>query len=197
MHYVTATVVETEQLRPRVRRIRLGGPELAGLPWRAGQQVRVRVDDLTFLSSLVQGKALDQLRTYSVFDFDQARGLLDLCVFQRDDGDSPGLRWSPQVAVGDPVAFVGPEGRLVVAAAAAYHVFAGEETAQLAFAAMLPALPARARVFGVLEVASADERLDLARGDELTWHWRASTWAVAGSTRNTVTVAVALSSITP
>jgi NADPH-dependent ferric siderophore reductase len=166
MHYVTATVVETEQLRPRVRRIRLGGPELAGLPWRAGQQVRVRVDDLTFLSSLVQGKALDQLRTYSVFDFDQARGLLDLCVFQRDDGDSPGLRWSPQVAVGDPVAFVGPEGRLVVAAAAAYHVFAGE-------------------------------RLDLARGDELTWHWRASTWAVAGSTRNTVTVAVALSSITP
>jgi NADPH-dependent ferric siderophore reductase len=172
MHYVTATVVETEQLRPRVRRIRLGGPELAGLPWRAGQQVRVRVDNVAFLSSLVQGKALDQLRTYSVFGFDQARGLLDLCVFQRDDGDSPGLSWSRRVTVGDPVTFVGPEGRLVVAGDAAYHVFVGEETAQLAFAAMLPALPARAGVFGVLDVASAGERLDLTRGDELTWRYR-------------------------
>jgi NADPH-dependent ferric siderophore reductase len=150
-------------------------PHTFGLAWQAGQQIRVRVDGLGFLSSLVQGKALDQLRTYSVLGFDQAEGLLDLCVFQRDDGPSPGLSWARRVAVGDPVAFVGPEGRLVVnGGAAAYHVFVGEETAQMAFAAMLTGLPADERVFGVLEVTGAEERLDLARGDELTWRYRAA-----------------------
>ncbi|HEX7660733.1 MAG TPA: siderophore-interacting protein [Pseudonocardiaceae bacterium] len=169
MHH--ATVVEVEQLRPRVRRVRLGGPEIAGLQWQPGQQIRVRVDDSPFLSSLVRGKARDMLRTYSVFELDRAAGVLDVCVFAHGDG-TPGGRWARQAAAGDPVSFMGPEGRFVLRDGAPYHVFVGEETAQMAFRAMLAALPAEARVFGVLEVASGEERLDLPHGDELTWQYR-------------------------
>jgi Siderophore-interacting protein len=46
---------------------------------------------------------------------------------------------------------------------APYHVFAGEETASVAFAAMLRSLPKTAEVHGVVEAADQVDQLELAR----------------------------------
>lgn len=164
-----ATVAEVEQLRPHIRRIRLTGAEVGELPWRPGQEIRVRVDDAGLLAAIGRGKARDLLRTYSVVAFDRPHRWLDLCVYQHSDGGTPGLDWAAAVAVGDPVAFLGPQGRLVVREDAAHHLVVGEDTAQMAFAAILAALPADARVAGVVEVAGAEDRLEMARDGELTW----------------------------
>jgi NADPH-dependent ferric siderophore reductase len=45
MLFVRAVVAGIEQITPRMRLIRLAGPELGGLAWTPGQQVRVRVRD--------------------------------------------------------------------------------------------------------------------------------------------------------
>jgi NADPH-dependent ferric siderophore reductase len=68
-----ATVVEVEQLRPRIRRI----------------------------------------RTYSIVELDRAGQWLDLCVYRHNEGHTPGLDWTRAAVVGDTVAFMGPQGRLV------------------------------------------------------------------------------------
>ncbi len=56
-----------------------------------------------------------------------------------DHGDGPGARWARAVRPGQEVLFGKPEGPLVVRPAP-YHVFAGEETASVAFGPMLAAL---------------------------------------------------------
>ena len=61
---------------------------------------------------------------------------------------TPARRWSNAVAVGDDVQFTRPQGNFVVRDDAPYHVFAGEETASVAFAAMLRSLPPEAEVTG-------------------------------------------------
>ncbi|WP_198029080.1 siderophore-interacting protein [Actinoplanes sp. N902-109] len=55
---------------------------------------------------------------------------------------------------------------------APYHLVVGEETAQVAFAAILGAAKPDAGVHGVVEVSTPDERLAFPRADELTWTYR-------------------------
>ena len=71
----------------------------------------------------------------------------ELCVL--DHGDGPGACWIRSLAKADEVMLRKPEGTFVAAKSAPYHVFAGEETATVAFGAMLGALPAGARVYGL------------------------------------------------
>jgi NADPH-dependent ferric siderophore reductase len=162
--FVRSTVIEIEQVAARMKRVRLAGPGVAKASWIPGQQVRVLVNDLFSLAT-VRGAFRDALRTYSVWDRDPGGATLDLCVL--DHGDGPGARWTQRVAVGDEVAFSGPEGKFALRDGA-YHVFIGEETAQVAFGAMLRATGQDAPVYGALEVYEAD-RLSLPRGSELSW----------------------------
>jgi len=157
--FVRGVVSDVAQITPRMLHIRLAVP--AGLSWIAGQQIRVRLRG--------------GLRTYSIWS--GADGVLELCVL--DHGDGPGSRWAREVRAGDGVQFRKPEGRFVVAPSAAYHVFAGEETASVAFGAMLGALPAGEAVYGVIEVADETDRLPLPRSAELTWRYRGSAPAAA------------------
>jgi NADPH-dependent ferric siderophore reductase len=71
------------------------------------------------------------------------------------------------------VAFRQPEGNLVLHPAD-YHVFIGEETAAVAFGAILRTVPSGVPVFGAVEVAAEADRLALPRGDDLTWSYRGS-----------------------
>ena len=71
--------------------------------------------------------------------------------------------------MGDPVTFGGPEGHFVLGNGT-YHVFAGEETAAVAFGAMLRALPSEAPVYGIVEVDEPGDRLPLPRA--LGWLYR-------------------------
>ncbi|KAA9150719.1 siderophore-interacting protein [Amycolatopsis acidicola] len=146
--FVRGTVEEIEDLTPRLRRIRITGDAVGALEWTPGQHVRVRV-----------GPGLrDMLRTYSVWAF--GSGGLDLCVFEHGE-DGPGSRWAREVRQGQRVSFTKPEGRFVPRPDAPYHVFAGDETASVAFGAILRALPAGAPVYGVVELGSPEDALPL------------------------------------
>jgi NADPH-dependent ferric siderophore reductase len=169
----TGEVTAVDQIAARMRCITLAVPEL---DWMPGQQVRVCVGDVTSPASWLNGLR----RSYSVWEY--ASGLLRLCVL--DHGDGPGARWARSVAAGQEVLFSPPEGAMVVRTAP-YHVFVGEETAAVAFGAMLAALP-DADVRGVVEVDSPGDRLPLAR--ELTWRYRDGAPAASSAT---LTAAVA------
>lgn len=168
MLFVRAEVAEIDQITPRMRVVRLTGPEVRGLTWIPGQQVRVRV-------RAPRGRSA--LRTYSVWSYEGDQ--LELCVL--DHGDGPGAHWVRSLGKGDEVLFRKPEGAFVTTQAAPYHVFAGDETASVAFGPMLAALPAEARVYGAIEVAREEDRLPLPRTAELSWRFRGDASAAASA----------------
>jgi NADPH-dependent ferric siderophore reductase len=162
--YLSATVSEIDDLTPRLRRIRLHGPRLRGLKWAPGQHIRLQVAGL--LDSLLRLHAHDALRTYSIYAADPEVGTLDIVLLDHA-GDpktvTPARYWARAVAVGDHVSFTRPQGNFVIRADATYHVFVGEETASVAFAAMLRSLPSSADVHGVIEGATDTDHLPLTR----------------------------------
>jgi NADPH-dependent ferric siderophore reductase len=169
----SGTVTQISQLARHMRRIRIESDEVARLNWVPGQQVRVHVADPLDRRSWLHPR--DLLRTYSVWNYD---GGLELCVFDHDTG-GPGTRWARGLRAGQWVSFGGPEGSFVLRDAP-YHLFAGEETAAVAFGAMLRALPPGAPVHGVIEVDGPGDRLPLPR--ELNWEYRNGRPAAASDT---------------
>jgi NADPH-dependent ferric siderophore reductase len=162
--FLSAAVSEIERLTPRLRRIRFEGPRLQGLNWTPGQHIRLRVAGLG--ESFLRLHPHDALRTYSIYDADPDLGTLDIVMLDHGaDPESltPARRWSSTAAVGDDVQFTRPQGNLVVRHDAPYHVFAGEETASVAFAAMLRHLSPDAEVHGVVEAANQADHLALPR----------------------------------
>jgi NADPH-dependent ferric siderophore reductase len=106
------------------------------------------------------------LRTYSIWDCDPENGTLDLIMLDHG-GDSPGAVWTRRATIGQEVRFSKPQGDFVVRRDASYHLFAGEETASVAFGAMLRSLPADAWVWGAVEAATGEDHLDLPRSADL------------------------------
>lgn len=161
--FLSATVSEIESLTPRMRRIRFSGPRLQGLTWTPGQQVRLQVANLR--DSVVRLRPYPVLRTYSIYDVDPDLGALDIVMVDHD-GDpknaTPARRWATATSVGDQAQFTRPQGKFVIRRGAPYHVFAGEETASVAFAAMLRSLHPSAEVYGVVEAATDTDHLPLA-----------------------------------
>jgi NADPH-dependent ferric siderophore reductase len=82
--FLRATVTEVAPLTDRMRATRLTGDPLRGLAWQPGQHVRVNV---TPPRSWLRNPG-DARRTYSIWDLDARRGVLDLAGL--DHGDGPG-----------------------------------------------------------------------------------------------------------
>jgi NADPH-dependent ferric siderophore reductase len=160
---VTGTVTQVDQIARRMLRIRIEGDGISRLSWIPGQHVRVHVADMLDPRSWLRPR--DLLRTYSVWQHDTG---IELCVLDHDTG-GPGARWARQLRAGQPVSFSRPEGTLVLGEGA-YHVFAGEETAAVAFGAMLRALPPAAEAYGVIEADEPEDVLPLSR--QLQWQYR-------------------------
>jgi NADPH-dependent ferric siderophore reductase len=160
---VSGFVTRIDQIARRMLRIRIEGDDVSQLTWIPGQHVRVHVADLLDPRSWLRPR--DILRTYSVWHYD---GGIELCVLDHETG-GPGARWARQLRTGQSVSFSRPEGSFVLREGP-YHVFAGEETASVAFGAMLHALPPDARAYGIIEADEPDSRLPLPR--ELHWQYR-------------------------
>ncbi|MFF2550407.1 siderophore-interacting protein [Nocardia sp. NPDC058058] len=153
----TGHILETERIAARMIRVRISAPALRNSRCLPGQHVRVAIGD-------AEGGLLARvgdLRTYTVWQFDSARGEFDLCVM--DHGDGPGSRWGRAAEPGAQVLFRGPEGSFILHDSAPYHLFAGEETASVAFGAMLAAVPDHIPVYGAVETATPQDRLPLPR----------------------------------
>ncbi|MBE1532110.1 siderophore-interacting protein [Actinomadura algeriensis] len=161
--FLRGTVTQLEPIAERMRRIRISGPDLRELEWVPGTHVRLRVGDPLRPRTWPAGV----LRTYSIWDH-SPDGHLDLCVLDHPSA-GPGARWARRARIGDTAALMGPKGRLVLRENAPYHLFAGDETAAVAFGAMLRALPAPAAVHGVIVTDGPGDRLPLPRSDRLTW----------------------------
>ena len=175
----TGTVTAIDLIARRMRRIRIEGDGVLGLAWTPGQHVRVHVTDMRDPRNWLRPR--DMLRTYSVWDYD---GGLELCVLDHDeDGGGPGARWARAAQPGQRVTFNRPQGSFVLRDDAAYHVFAGDETAAVAFGPMLRAVPASAAAYGVIEVDTPEDRLPAGR--DLQWLYRRG--APAASSESLVT----------
>ncbi|MFD1544087.1 siderophore-interacting protein [Nonomuraea guangzhouensis] len=159
--FVVGEVLETEQVTPRMRKIRIGGEALAGLKWTPGQHVRLAVKDIFTARAWLRGEIANALRTYSIWHHDPTWHTIELIGFDHG-GDGPGTSWIRNARPGQEIAFTKPEGSLVVRPAP-YHLFAGEETASVAFGAMLRALPEGEVVFGAVEADGPGDHLDLPR----------------------------------
>ncbi|GAA5063115.1 NADPH-dependent ferric siderophore reductase [Thermocatellispora tengchongensis] len=164
--FVAGVIGAVEWMTPRMRRVRVVGPAIGGLRWTPGQHVRLVVNDLFNARTWLTGAVRDALRTYSVWDLDPTWEALDLVMLDHG-GDSPGAAWLRAAEVGQEVSFTRPQGGFTVRAGAPYHLFAGEETASVAFGAMLRSLPASARVYGAVEAGAPEDHLDLPRGEDL------------------------------
>lgn len=140
-----------------MRRIVISAPGFDRTP---GQHVRVATDGLM------------TRRTYSIWDYDGTS--IELRVL--DHGDGPGARRARAVRPDEEVLFGRPEGTLVTRPSP-YHVFAGEETAAVAFGPMLRTL-GDAPVYGVIEADTPDDRLPV----DLTWRFREGASAASSAT---------------
>jgi NADPH-dependent ferric siderophore reductase len=170
-----------EDVRPgpgSMRWIRIG--DVPGLDWTPGQQVRLHVADVTSVRTWVSGAVRDALRTYSVWDYDASAGVMELCVMDHGAG-GPGVRWARDAGPGQEVVFGRPEGKFGLRPAA-YHLFAGEETASVPFGAMLRVTPPDEPVHGVIETSRPEDRLPVPRADELTWRHRGDAPAADSAT---------------
>ncbi|MFC4007848.1 siderophore-interacting protein [Nonomuraea purpurea] len=150
--FVTGEVVEAEQLTPSMRRVRIAGESIPALDWTPGQHVRLLIGDGGLLGSV--------LRTYSVWRHDPAGESIDLVGYDHG-GDSPGVSWIRHAKAGQEIAFTRPEGRFVVRREASCHLFAGEETASVAFDAMVRALPEGVATYGAVEADGPGDHLEL------------------------------------
>jgi NADPH-dependent ferric siderophore reductase len=161
--FVTGTVTQIDPIARRMLRIRIEGDRIPGLAWIPGQHVRVHVADVLEPRSWLRPG--DMLRTYSVWRHDDG---IELCVLDHDNG-GPGVGWARRLRTGDLVSFSGPQGSFVLHDGA-YHVFAGDETAAVAFGPMLRGMPPGAGVYGVVEAGEPAGRLPLDR--PLRWQYR-------------------------
>jgi NADPH-dependent ferric siderophore reductase len=159
---LAARVHTVEQRAPRLRHVTLTGPALAGLAWLPGQHVRLQVGAAPGPADWLIGT----LRTYSVWNYDGQT--IELIVYDHGDSNGPGAEWARTAQPGDELRLGKPEGTFTTAPAG-YHLLAGEETAQVAYGAMLRALPGTTRVFGCLEIDRPDERIDF--GQDLNPNW--------------------------
>ncbi|MDR6320190.1 siderophore-interacting protein [Actinoplanes couchii] len=150
-----AVVTRAVPLEGRMRAVTLGGPALAGLSVRPGQQVRIQVPAANRFVDRLGGV----LRTYSIWEYDGES--MHLRVF--DHGDGPGAQWGREARPGDVVHLMKPQGDFVCRPSE-YHLFAGDETASVAFGPMIRGLAGDAAVHTVVEVDTEHEQLPLPTG---------------------------------
>ena len=139
------------RLTPTSTLIRLTGPSLIGFTWTPGDHVRIPIGSLLVL------------RTYSIWDADATAGWLEMVLFDHGTPKSVRLDWAERLQPGQFVRIIRDPRRFAIDPGAAYHLFAGEETAAAGFGAMLRALPPDLDARGVIQANTAADHIALPR----------------------------------
>jgi NADPH-dependent ferric siderophore reductase len=171
-------VLRVVDITPRMRRITLGGPELAGF-------VSLGSDDhikLMFAQNAAEQAALQSptfsikgdgpqpaMRDYTPRRFDLSLGELDIDFVLH--GDGPASTWAEQAQVGQHLYIGGPRGSMIVPDIFDSYLLIGDETALPAIARRLEELPAGRRVLAVIEIADAAEQQALQSAAEVEVIW--------------------------
>jgi NADPH-dependent ferric siderophore reductase len=176
------TVLGTRQLGPRLRRITLGGPDMAGFPARSeGSHIKLFFPRegqraLTLPTFGEQGvvwpaPALRPIvRTYSVSKLDLARAELSVdFVLHADHG--PAARWAACAQAGDELGVAGPGGPNPMLGPAAFYLLVGDLSALPAISALLGLLPREAAGHVLLEVPTPEDMIALHKPVRVVVQW--------------------------
>ena len=171
-------VLRVVDITPRMRRITLGGPELAGF-------ISLGSDDhikLLFPQNAAEQAALDSpdfnlrgdgpqpaMRDYTPRRYDLDIGELDIDFVLH--GDGPASTWAEQAKVGQHLHIGGPRGSMIVPDIFDSYLLIGDETAIPAIARRLDELPAGRKVLAVIEIANAAEQQPLHSAAEVEVIW--------------------------
>ncbi len=175
-------VLRTEQLSPRMRRIVLAGPALAGFPVdSAGAHIKMLLPRPGQLEPILPTLGPDGplwpprevspiSRTYTVSHYDAELGELSVdFVLHGDDG--PASRWALRAQVGDAVGVAGPGGPRRFHPDAGCYLLFGDPSALPVISAVLAQLPARARGHAFIEIADCGEIQELLYPPGVVLHW--------------------------
>ena len=171
-------VLRVVDITPRMRRVTLGGPELAGF-------VSLGSDDhikLLFPQNAQEQAALESpsfsikgdgpqpaMRDYTPRRYDLSIGELDIDFVLH--GDGPASTWAEQARVGQHLYIGGPRGSMIVPDIFDSYLLIGDETALPAIGRRLEELPAGRKVLAVIEIADAAEQQVLGSAAELEVIW--------------------------
>ena len=171
-------VLRVVDITPRMRRITLGGEQLAGFislgsddhikllfPQNAAELAALQSPTFTIKGEDPQ----PAMRDYTPRRFDLALGELDIDFVLH--GDGPASTWAEQAAVGQHLYIGGPRGSMIVPDIFDSYLLIGDETALPAIARRLEELPAGRTVLAVIEIADAAERQALQSAAEVEVIW--------------------------
>ena len=171
-------VLRVVDITPRMRRITLGGEQLAGF-------VSLGSDDhikLLFAQNAAEQAALESptfsvkgegpqpaMRDYTPRRIDLSRGELDIDFVLH--GDGPASTWAEQAKPGQHLHIAGPRGSMIVPDMFDSYLLIGDETAIPAIARRLEELLPGRKVLAVIEIADAHEQqaLDSAADVQVIW----------------------------
>lgn len=172
-------VLRVTDLTPRMRRITLGGEQLAGfLSLGADDHIK-----LLFATTPEQQAALETMvlgakggdgpkpamRDYTPRRIDLATGELDIDFVLH--GDGPASTWAAQAEPGQSLHIGGPRSSVVVPDRFDSYLLIGDETAIPAIARRLEELPAGRKVLAVVEIEDAAERQPLNSAADVDVLW--------------------------
>ncbi|MBL0402578.1 siderophore-interacting protein [Microvirga aerilata] len=184
-------VVSAANITPRMRRVRLSGPDLARfatgglhvrllIPPRPGVAPRWPVTGEDGRPVWPTGEDRPIVRIYTIREIDVAKGEISIDVVLHEGEDTPGSSWAKQAAPGDVIGLMGPGGGDIPAAD--WYLFAGDETALPAISRILASLKAECRATAVIEVADSSEEQPLHSAAALDVRWVHRNGAPAGTT---------------
>lgn len=172
-------VLKVTDLTPRMRRITLGGEQLAGfLSLGADDHVKLMfprtAEEEQALQTMVLGGPKDdgpkpEMRDYTPRRIDLQKLELDIDFVLH--GDGPAASWAAQAAPGQYLHIGGPRGSLVVPDIFDSYLLIGDETAIPAIARRLQELPAGRQVLAVIEIENEAERQPLQSAADVEVIW--------------------------
>jgi NADPH-dependent ferric siderophore reductase len=172
-------VLRVVDLTPRMRRITLGGPELAGfISLGTDDHVKLlfpqNAEQQAALDTLVLGAGKDNGPTPAMRDYTPRRYDLDALELDIDfvlHGDGPASTWAEQAQPGQFLHIGGPRGSMIVPDIFDSYLLIGDETALPAIARRLEGLAANRRALVIVEVENGKEQQVLQSAAEVNVIW--------------------------
>ena len=172
-------VLRVIDLTPRMRRITLGGPELAGFV-SLGTDDHVKLlfpqnaEQAAALETMVLGAGKDngpmpEMRDYTPRRYDLDKLELDIDFVLH--GDGPASTWAEQARPGQFLHIGGPRGSMIVPDIFDSYLLIGDETALPAIARRLEGLAANRKALVVIEVENGAEQQVLQSAAQVNVIW--------------------------
>lgn len=172
-------VLRVVDLTPRMRRITLGGPELAGfISLGTDDHVKLlfpqNAEQAAALETMVLGAGKDEgpqpeMRDYTPRRYDLEKMELDIDFVLH--GDGPASTWAEQAQPGQFLHIGGPRGSMIVPDIFDSYLLIGDETALPAIARRLEGLAANRKALVVVEVENGAEQQRLESAAQVNVIW--------------------------